>query len=267
MRSWRVVEELPDGRRRITVRDPREADHELLWPSRFGEPEVVALENNLLHYADAQLQQNPVSRDGGIFKLEWIKYWSPGGSIPDTVALPPIGTDLQSWDCAFKGEESSDPTCGGVLRRSGGRFYVLDCEWGQWDFPALVEAVERLCRRWPRIIHKCVEGKANGPAVIATLQAKYPGFEEIEPEGGKEARAHSVAPLMKAGLFFMPHPSLYPWVTPAVQQLVRFPRGRHDDFVDMVTQALVKLYTNASQLAEVMQAMHGDPSLRRLLGR
>jgi predicted phage terminase large subunit-like protein len=276
MCSWKQIENLPDGRKRITLRDPREHDGDLLWPARFGETEVVVLENNLLQYASSQLQQNPVDRAGGIIKEEWIKYWSHGGSIPGTVAVPPIGNDLQSWDCSFKGKVSSDPVCGGLWRRAGGRFFLLDVEWGQWDFPALLEAVKRLCRRWPRVIRKVVEDKANGPALIASLQTDFPGFEPCEPYGDKEARVSSIAPLFKAGLVFLPHPTLFPWVngqTPygqpggGVMELIRFPRGRHDDFVDMTSQGLSALYVGGSNLPEVLAAMHGDPSVRRLLGR
>jgi len=276
VKPWRTVEELPDGRRRITLQDPREHDGELLWPTRFGEKEVVALENNLLQYAPAQLQQNPVDRAGNIIKQEWIKYWSPGGTIADTVALPSYGLDIHSWDCSFKGELSSDPVCGGLWRRAGGRFYLLDCEWGLWDFPALVAAVKRMIARWPRVIRKVVEDKANGPALIATLQTDFPGFEPCEPYGDKEARLSSVAPLFKAELVYLPHPSLFPWVTGltpyqtaggGVYELTRFPRGRHDDFADMTSQALSALYVGGSPLTEFMAAVQGDSTLRRLTGR
>lgn len=267
MSTWRHEEPLPDGSVRVTFRDPRTTENELLWAERFPPPAVGKLKMDLGQYADAQLQQNPVAKEGGVFKHEWIRYWSPGGALPGTVALPAIGSDLASWDCAFKGSESSDPSCGGVWRRAGGRFYLLDAEWGRWDFPQLVEAVQRLIRRHPRVIHKIVEAKANGPAIVATLQEKYPGFEEVEPEGGKEARAHSVAPLFKAGLVLLPHPSMFPWVTDAVTELTRFPRGAHDDFVDMSTQALLKLHIAGPKLAEAMAAIVSDPSLRKLLGR
>ncbi len=276
VKPWKTVEELPDGRKRITLRDPREQDGDILWPARFGEKEVIVLENALLQYASAQLQQNPVDRAGGIIQHEWIKYWSPNGTIPDTVSLPAMGLDLQSWDCSFKGNMNSDPSCGGLWRRAGGRFYLLDCEWGRWDFPGLLEAVKRLSRRWPRVIKKLVEDKANGPALIASLQTDFPGFEACEPYGDKEARLSSVAPLWKAGLVFLPHPTLFPWVTGltpygtaggGVHELTRFPRARHDDFADMCSQALSALYVGGSPLTEVMAAMHRDPLLKRLLSR
>lgn len=238
----------------LGLADPRTDDKALLWPQRFPEPEVDKLTQALGIFADAQLEQDPVAKEGGTFKLNWIQYWSPGGSIANTVSLPPIGTDVISWDCAFKGKDSSDPSCGGALRRAMGRFFVLDVEWGRWDFPGLQHAVIRLCQRNPRIIKKLVEDKANGPAIIASLQGKFPGFVEVNPEGGKEARANAVAGLFQAKLVFLPHPSLFPWVTPLIQELIRFPRASHDDGVDMLTQGLVHLYQGPG-LVELMNAI------------
>ncbi len=265
MKPYRIEEPLPDGRTLVTWQDPRTEEGELLWPERFPEEEVAKLVEALGQYAAAQLEQDPVARSGGVFKRDWFKFWSHGGSIPGTVALPQIGTDLISWDCSFKGDESSDPSCGGVIRRALGKFFVLDCEWGRWDFPGLLLAVGRLCQRHPRIIKKLVEDKANGPAVIASLQGRFPGFLEVDPQGGKEARANAVSAIPEAGLLFLPHPSIAPWVESALTELTRFPRGVHDDFVDMLTQGLTHLYAGPG-LAEAMNAMTLNPAMAALLG-
>lgn len=263
MRPWRVVEPLPDGRYRVTYRDPREQPNELLWPDRFPESVVAALELDLGNFASAQLAQNPVSAEGGIFKLEWLKYWSPDGKIPGTIALPRQRANLLSWDCSFKGDATSDPSCGVAMGRAAGKFFITDTEWGRYDFPELCNAVRRLCDRNARVIQKLVEGKANGSAVVATLQDEYPGFEEVNPEGGKESRANAVAPLFKGGFVHLPHPSLFPWVTPAINELTRFPRGINDDFVDAVSQGLLKLYLGGPKLGELMAMLKANPGLRK----
>lgn len=268
MRPWKIVKPLADGTTRITYQDPRTEPGELLWPGHVGAVDVAKLKEVLGPFAQCQLQQDPVSSLGGIFKEEWLKYWSPGGAVLGTVALPPFGIDCQSWDCAFKGKDSSDPVCGGLLRRAGSNFFLVEVlAWGRMGFNDTVDAVEAACRRWPRVLQKYVEGKANGSAVVEVLQSKYPGFEEVEPEGGKEARAHAVTPLMRGGFFFLPHPS-----TPAgartaelVAEMKRFPRGLHDDGVDMITQGLLKLYQGSS-LAAAMGNVLKDPALRKMLG-
>lgn len=265
MKPHRIVEHLGGDQYRVTFRDPREVEREYLWPDRFGEVEIAELKNNLRQFAEAQLQQNPTPSTGGIIKMDWIHYWSPGGQVPDTVALPPIGYDVISWDCSFKGKETSDPSCGIVIRRAGGKFYVTDCEWGRWGFEELLEAATRLCLRNPRVIHKLVEGKANGPAVVSMLQSRFPGFEEVEPDGGKEARANAVAPLFKAGTVFFPHPSVATWTNPAVLELIRFPRGSHDDMVDAVSQGLLYLYLHGSKLGDLIAAASTNPIIQQVL--
>lgn len=266
MRPWKVTEQLPDGRTKVTYQDPRETEGELLWPSHYSEERVAELERDLGPHAEAQLEQNPVPGGGGIFKLAWIKYWSPGGRIEGTVALPPLGLTIQSWDCSFKGKEDSDFVCGGLVTRAGGSFYVdIDLVWDRLGFAETLEAVTAMCKRHPRVISKLVEDKANGPAVVSMLKDLFPGFEEIDPQGGKEARANACAPLFKASRVFLPHPTLAPWVKDARSQLVRFPKGVNDDFVDFLTQALIYLYAS-NLLGDAMNALKGNKSADIWLG-
>jgi hypothetical protein len=56
--------------------DPRTVDGELMWPERFGEPEVRNLESALGPYmASGRLQQSPTPKGGGIIKREWWQPW------------------------------------------------------------------------------------------------------------------------------------------------------------------------------------------------
>jgi hypothetical protein len=58
--------------------DPREQVGELLWPERFGIPEIADLKRSLGSYAAAgQLQQRPSPAEGGILKRHWWRYWEP----------------------------------------------------------------------------------------------------------------------------------------------------------------------------------------------
>ena len=54
-------------------------------------------------------------------------------------------------------------------------------------------------------------------------------------------RLDAVAPLFEAGNVWLPHPSIAPWVTDFVDELVRFPNALHDDDVDACSQALEEL--------------------------
>jgi hypothetical protein len=90
-------------------------------------------------------------------------------------------------------------------------------------------------------VAKLVEDKANGPAVIQELKHDVAGLIEVQPEGGKIARAHAVSPIIESGNVYLPHPALHDWVEELIEETATFPHGRHDDQVDAMTQALNRL--------------------------
>jgi len=88
---------------------------------------------------------------------------------------------------------------------------------------------------------KIVEDKANGTAVIASLRHQIAGIVPEEPQGSKEARASSVAPLIEAKNVYLPAAKLAPWADDLIEEAAGFPNGSHDDQVDAVSQALNRL--------------------------
>jgi predicted phage terminase large subunit-like protein len=246
----------------IGWRDPRTEQGELLWPKRFGKPEIDNLKVTLGSYgAAAQLQQRPAPAGGGIVKDHWWRYWRPRGvtlsPVPvrmqdgsiahiEAIELPEkFDQQIQSWDMAFKDLTTSDYCVGQVFGRRGADSFLLDQKRARIDFPATLEAVRALTVKWPAASAKLVEDKANGTAVIATLKHEIPGLIEVNPEGGKQARAAAVSPQIEAGNVFLPHPSLYPWVPDYIAEWGMFPKGAHDDMVDATSQALLRWKTGA----------------------
>ena len=66
-----------------------------------------------------------------------------------------------------------------------------------------------------------------------------PGFPNpigITPEGDKLVRMEAQTPRMEAGHVFLPKEA--PWLAELLEELLAFPRGRHDDQVDSVSQFL-----------------------------
>lgn len=221
----------------IGWKDPRTEEGELLCPVRFG-PVAVQDAQRVLGSAGfaAQHQQRPTPAGGGMLKRAWFKFYK---EPPD----PDGGWDdlLQSWDMAFKDLKGSDFVVGGVWGRIGARKYLLDQVRGRLDFPATLMAVRTLSAKWPNVLTKLVEDKANGPAVIQTLQSDVDGLIAVNPEGGKVARAAAVSPSIEAGNVYLPDPSLAPWVEDFLSECEAFPNGAHDDQVDQMTQALLRM--------------------------
>jgi phage terminase large subunit-like protein len=44
--------------------------------------------------------------------------------------------------------------------------------------------------------------------------------------------------MVEAGNVYLPHPMLVSWVEALLEEMPAFPKGRHDDQVDAMTQAL-----------------------------
>ena len=114
------------------------------------------------------------------------------------------------------------------------------------DFPTTVAAVRNMTCRWPHAETKLIEDKANGSAVIQSLAQEISGIIAVEPEGGKVSRAYAISPRIEAGNVYLPHPAIAPWVYDFIEECANFPNGRHDDWVDAMTQALLRLSVQPS---------------------
>lgn len=101
----------------IGFEDPRTYDGELLFPERFPEATVSALEKTMGSYAAAgQLQQRPAPREGGMFKRAWF---------PVVRAIPAGTRFVRGWDLAAT-EGAGDWTVGVKIgRQKNGRFLIV----------------------------------------------------------------------------------------------------------------------------------------------
>jgi predicted phage terminase large subunit-like protein len=244
---------------------------EALEPGRYTVQDLERLRRVMGSYGFSGLIQGmPSPPEGGILKRKWWRFWAP----PELVeGLPPVSVKLpdgsffriraeplprvlpfeaQSWDMAFKDKEGNDYVAGGAWAKHGANMYLLDLIKAHLDFPATIDAVLDLTRGHPRARAKWVEDKANGPAVIQTLRSKVPGLIAVDPEGGKLARAHAAAPFLESGNVYLPHPALVGrvneetgksenWVLELIDNAAVLPNGLHDDDVDQLTQAVLKM--------------------------
>lgn len=209
--------------------DWRTEPGELLWPERFGPPQLAKLKRGLGSYGSAgQLQQRPSPAEGGIIKRNWLRYYT----------LPPTQYDkiILSWDATFKDTKSSDYVVGQVWGRQGGNFFLLDQVRDRMDITATMAAIKAQVARWPQAVGKLVEDKANGPAIITMLKNAIPGLIPVEPMGSKEARLSAVAPVFESGNVFIPGSAV--WTQDYVSELTNFPGAANDDQVDATSQAL-----------------------------
>ena len=209
------------------------APGDILWPERHSRDALDTLKKRMGTYAfEGQYQQNPVPVDGGLFKRSWWKFYKEFPYPLDTV-----DQWVMSWDMAFKDSKDSAYVVGQIWARKGANRYLMDQVRARLDFPDTVKAFIVLCNKWPQVSAKLIEDKANGPAVISTLQHKIPGIIAINPRGSKEARASSYAVRVEAGNVFLPHPDTCGWVEDFIVEHERCPKGEYWDQIDSASQA------------------------------
>lgn len=233
--------------------DPRTEPGEILHAARFT-PAVLAAQRRKgsLYYA-AQFQQQPLGLDGNLFKLKWWRWWRPEGLAragnvlrPDgcndspAVPLPKLHWIVISVDAAFKKTEEGSRVSIMVIGGVGPDRYVLDNDTSPKTFKETVEAIKRMRAKHPLALRILIEDKANGPAIVETLQAMISGVIEVNPEGGKESRAAAVSPSVESGNVYLPEGA--EWLTGEIDflgELAKFPQGDKDDQVDAFSQALI----------------------------
>ena len=209
-----------------------------------------------------QYQQRPTPRGGGVFRREWWKDWEPPNN-----KYPPIDLIIASADTAYTEKTQNDPTAlvilGLNIQDDGNpRVFILDA-WRKRlilhgpetkresferyeDYVArakphwgLVEWIGYSCKRW-KVTTLLIEAKATGLTVAQELrrlmyQQSF-AIELVNPgRADKLVRANRVQHLFAAGLVWKPNRAFADMV---VDEMAMFPRGKHDDLTDCVTQGL-----------------------------
>ena len=185
----------------------------------------------------ALYQCAPRREEGNLVRREWWKYYDPK-------EVTAFGTELISVDAAFKGNEDNDFVAITVWGKLGSDYYCRYCMNRHMDFPQTVKAIRLVRELYPRAMAVLIEDKANGSAIIQTLQREMFCIP-VNPRGGKEARVHAVSPAIESGHVFLPRGA--PWTAEFVDQFSAFPAGAHDDMVDSTSQALSYLLYSSGQ--------------------
>lgn len=205
------------------------------WEERYPKKELESMRNTNPRKFNAQYQQTPSDQDEGIFKRKFLQEHYL--SLPD---YREFDAACLSWDMTFKDTSKSDFVVGQVWAKKGGNLFLLDEIRDRMDFNTTLDAFKAQVAKYPWIMAKLVEDKANGPAIISVLQNEILGIIAIEPNGSKEARASAISPLFRAGNVKLPARERAKWIDEYKEELIAFPASP-DDRVDATSQALTFL--------------------------
>lgn len=199
---------------------------EPIWPNKYGYDFIEERKSYPTSF-NALYQGRPTSQEGNMLKRDWWKYYD---------VLPEMASQLISVDAAFKDEDDSDYVVIQVWGRRDADMYLVDQARGKMNFPATIQTIRNMVKKHPKAVIKLVEDKANGSAIISTLQREIGGIIEINPEGGKVARVNAVSAYIESGNTFLPRQA--EWIHDFVEECASFPTGKNDDQVDAMSQAL-----------------------------
>ncbi len=211
-----------------------------LWPEFWPLEELQKVKADISPSRwSAQSQQNPTADDSAILKRDWWKRWP--SSMP-----PKVEFIISSWDTAFlKTERANYSACttwgvymGGDPDRPIPQLILLDAWKDRVEFPELKKEAKAHYLKW-RPDMMIIETRAAGAPLIFELRAMGIPVHEFTPSRGQDkiARANAVADLFRSGMIWAPEKR---WADDVIEECAAFPNGENDDYVDTVTQALIK---------------------------
>ncbi|MBQ3327139.1 MAG: phage terminase large subunit [Clostridia bacterium] len=164
---------------------------------------------------------SPRIEGGNLVHRDWWRTYDP-----DETKL--FGTEVISVDAAFKDAETNDYVSIQVWGKLRNDYYLRYCLNQHLDFPSTVAAIRTVKQLYPRATTVLIEDKANGSAIIQTLQREMYCIP-VQPIGGKVARVNAISAAIESGHVFVPDPAKAPWVNDFIDQFTAFPNGAHDD--------------------------------------
>jgi predicted phage terminase large subunit-like protein len=217
-----------------------DTDHEKsLWPEQWPLEELKSKKAGMdPQFWNAQYMQQPTSDKSAIIARTSWKIWT--GEKP-----PKVEFVIQSWDTAFEAKQSADYsacTTWGVWydteRNNQPSLILLDAFKDRMEFPELKATALKHYKEWKPDAF-IVEKKAAGAPLIQELRRAGIPVQEFSPSRGNDkiVRLNAVSDFFATGIVWAPDTR---WAKEVIEEVASFPNGDHDDYVDTVSQALLR---------------------------
>jgi predicted phage terminase large subunit-like protein len=220
---------------RADPKDWRTVDGELLFPERYSERAVSALEEILGPYGAAgQLQQRPQPRDGGLFNRAWFKTLD---------AMPNDLTLCRGWDLAATTNQTSAFTAGVLMGISrDGKIVICDLVHGRWTPDGVYTVVNQAAQSDGTHVRQSIS-KDPGQAGIAQVNQfskNLAGYDvRFSPESGdKILRALPLSAQVESGNVYLLKGD---WNKAFLDELCMFPGSKYKDITDASSRAYAEL--------------------------
>lgn len=203
---------------------------ELLWPEWFTPQMFVEAKRDVRNWS-ALYQQVPTPDSGDYFKKEWVRWYD---NAPDLRTLRTYGASdyavtAQGGDYTVHGVIGVDPQ---------DNIYVLDWWREQTDSNEWIDAFLDLMGKWKPLMWAEEQGqilRSLGPFIERRQRERhiYGYRRAFTSSADKPTRAQAIRARMAMGMVYFPKGQ--PWSTDLVSEMLRFPAGRNDDQVDVMS--------------------------------
>ncbi|MBP7377489.1 MAG: phage terminase large subunit [Pyrinomonadaceae bacterium] len=179
----------------------------------------------------ALYQQSPAPAEGGRFKREWFR------NIVDEA--PPNLRWKRGYDLAVSTRTSADYTASFRCAKDKlGNLYIADGMRARIEYPEQRRyAIERM--RDERSTEHGIESALHGAAFVQDIRRDmrfgHIALRKVKVDVDKLTRALAWLNLAEEGKVYLVRG---PWIDEFVDEVARFPTGRHDDQVDAVSVAV-----------------------------
>lgn len=201
---------------------------EALWPDWYPISRLEEIKSVLpARDWNSLYQQNPIPDDGDYFKLDWFGEYD---KLPDGLAY------YGASDCAVT-DDGGDFTEHGIFGIDRNKnIYVADWWRGKTTADKWIEAQCDLILKHSPVMwfgEKGVIQRTIEPYMIQRMTERnaFCRIEWLASTTDKPTRARPIQGMASMGKVFLPKNSL--WKSDILNQLLRFPAGKHDDAVDV----------------------------------
>jgi predicted phage terminase large subunit-like protein len=185
-----------------------------------------------------------ISTSSGMFRQDWFRYYRTQFQGEERFYL--LGDErvadedcrkFHTVDLAWSPQEDADYTViSSWATTKKGHLLLLDIIRGHYEGPDIVPQLRRAYERFGGVL--VVERATRQMSIIQEASRTGLPIREVRAEKDKEARALPATARMEQGRVWFPAKAS--WLRDIEEELLAFPAGRHDDFVDTLAYAVAQ---------------------------
>ncbi len=243
----------------VFTRSCYNVDGSILFPEKFTQAQLDDIKKKSFYHFSTQYLNNPIDPDNADFKSSQVKFYDPTTPSPSSLYLTIDPAVSLGRDADY-----SALVVAGMFNDR--RIRVVDAVHKRLIPSELVEEVFRIVKKW-RLHRVGIETFAFQKTLKYDIQRKQREtglFFSIDELGrrhsgrgeqvlSKEARIRRLQPYFEQGLV-----EIRADMQDLKDELLSFPRGKHDDLIDALSYQLDYLVPSQTQSFKTTEPVHGS---------